>query len=416
MGSWTRRWLPATLLVASAGVAWALAQGRPIPTAAPAPPDAPWVRVAHVVPETVQLRVRTHGSVQPRTETDLVPEISGRVRWVSAALAAGGSFAAGERLLEIEPRDYALAERRARARLERAASEAELAAAQRARIEALAHRDAASKRAFDEARHAARAAAAAVEEAAAALEQAQRDLERTTLRAPFAGRVRGERVDVGQFVARGTAVARLYAVDFAEVRLPVRDADLAFLDVSLDGRPAASEPEVVLRGPFAGRQHQWRGRVVRTEGEIDASSRMVHLVARVDDPYGGADGRPPLAVGLFVEAEILGHRVEDALVVPRAALHGRDRLAVVDGAQRLRFRAAEVLRVDGERVVARAALEAGDRVCLSALDPPLDGMRVRPLEPASEAVARSEPEASGVRASGAGKARGARSEPEASGV
>jgi multidrug efflux pump subunit AcrA (membrane-fusion protein) len=194
--------------------------------------------------------------------------------------------------------------------------------------------------------------------------------------------VRSKRVDVGQFVARGTSVARVYAIDFAEVRLPVRDADLAFLDLSIGYRGEEDPidgPEVLLRARFAGRPQEWRARVVRTEGEIDATSRMLHLVARVENPYGRREDTSPLAVGLFVEAEILGRELDGVLVVPRAAVRDDGTLLIVDGEDRLRFRRSEILRNEGEEAVVRAALEPSERLCLSPVERPVDGMRVRPV-------------------------------------
>jgi RND family efflux transporter MFP subunit len=361
---------------------WSLAQGPPDPARRPVAAPPPLVRVVDVAPGPHRFRVRTHGTVAPRTESELVTEVSGRVVWTSPALAAGGFFEAGERLLEIDRRDYTNAVARARAQQERAASELELATVELERRQALAEREIASPPDLDRARNKARVAGATLSEARAALEQARLDLERTRILAPFAGRVHHKRVDVGQFVQRGTPAARVYAVDFAEVRLPVRDADLAFLDLSMDYREesgAAEGPEVLLRADFAGRRHLWRARVVRTEGEIDPATRMLHLVARVADPYARHDGRPALALGLFVEAEILGRVLTDALMVPRSAVHEGGRIWLVDTTDRLRVRSAEVLRNEGETAVLRALLAPGERLCLSNVARPVEGMPVRPV-------------------------------------
>lgn len=382
-----QRLVAIALLAGSLTGGWALARGRPAPAPEAPRTPAPLVRVAAVARGDVRVAIRAHGTVAPRNESDLVPEVSGRVVSISPALAGGGFFDAGEVLLEIDPRDYQSALRRAQARLARAASELELARANLGRRSALRDEGAASQAALDDAQNAARVAEAARAEAAAARDEARRNLERCRLPAPYAGRVREEHVDVGQFVSAGQPVARIYAVDYAEVRLPVRDADLAHLDLALgpdaDG-PPAPQPPVVLRARFAGAQREWTGRIVRTGGEIDPRSRMVSLVARVDDPYGRerARGRPPLAVGLFVDAEIFGRRVERAFRLPRVALRegpsgARDRVLVVDADDRLRFREVEVLRSEREEVVIGEGLAAGERVCVSPLRAAVDGMSVR---------------------------------------
>jgi RND family efflux transporter MFP subunit len=225
-------------------------------------------------------------------------------------------------------------------------------------------------------------ARASLRAAEAALTQAERDLNRTEVRAPYTGRVREKLVDVGQFVSRGTPAALLYAVDYAEIRLPLPDQDLAFLDLPLDYRNDAPDepgPRVVLHAEFAGQTHSWQGRIDRTEGAIDPMSRMVQVVARVKDPYGHGEekDRPPLAVGMYVEAEIEGSTVEQVAVLPRAALRGEDLVYVVDPENRLRFRKVDVLRATREEVVIRSGLQEGEQVCLSPLEAVTDGMRVR---------------------------------------
>ncbi len=147
----------------------------------------------------------------------------------------------------------------------------------------------------------------------------------------------------------------------------------------------------MLHAEFAGRLHSWHGNIVRTEGEIDSKSRMVTVVARVEDPYGrdAAGERPPLAVGLFVQAEIAGRVVSGAFVVPRAALRRdpadqKDRVLVVDDDSRLRVRQVEVLRRERERVILGSGLVAGERICVSPLRAVVDGMRVRIVEDQAE--------------------------------
>jgi RND family efflux transporter MFP subunit len=343
----------------------------------------PLVRAADVTVQDLQLTVKSQGTVAPRTESQLVPEVSGRVIWVDPGFATGGFFEEGDELLKIDPVDFRQAVVRARAdvaqkRLRLAQEEAE---AQVAREEwsDIGSGDASPltlrEPQLEEAR-------AALEAAKAALQLAERDLERTVIRAPYAGRIRTKSVDVGQFVTRGTPLATVYAVDYAEIRLPLPDRDLAYLDLPLDYRGYESTdagPAVVIRANFAGRVHEWSGQVVRTEGEIDARSRMVHVVARVKDPYARGDDpdHPPLAVGMFVEAEIEGRRVADVAVLPRAALRTGGRVFVIDEERRIRFRDVSVLRATEESVVVRSGLEAGERVCLSPLEAVTDGMRVR---------------------------------------
>ncbi len=382
----------AVLLVGGLLAGLVLASKKPIEKQ-PRPSSAPLVRVLEASPATVQMRVSTHGTVVPRTESALVPEVAGRVVWVSPSLVSGGFFTAGDPLLEIEALDYELAREQARARLARAQSDlANARTAHRRQID-LAKQQAASEAARDDAINRLRVAEAAKREAVAALAKAERDLARTKIEAPYEGRVRSEQVDVGQFVNRGVSVATIYAVDVAEVRLPIQDEELAFLDLSLTGTSELGDAPLAtvrLKARFAGRDHVWDGAVVRTEGELDPKTRMVNVIAQVRDPYAMTDDKPPFSVGLFVEAEIFGAEAANIVVLPREALRGSEQVLVVDDDDKLRFRRVDVLRVSRDEVFLRGGLVRGDRICISPLETPIEGMAVR-VRAAEAAVAASTP-------------------------
>lgn len=362
----------------------------------------PTVRTIAGETATLRHRVRTQGTVAPRTEADLVAEVPGRVVWLSPNFAPGGFFAEGDPLIRIETRDFELAVERQRAALKRAESEFEFAASELERREGLSDAGVASASQLGDARRAASVAEAAVIDARAALEQARRDLGRSTIRAPFDGRVRGEHVDVGQFVTRGNVIGKLYATDYAEIRLPIPDHEIAFLDLPDPRVPVPGTerqgPEVVLRAVFAGRPFEWTGRIVRTEAEIDAKSRMMNVVARVDDPYRASDAenRPPLAVGLFVEAEIIGPEAKDVIVVPRYALREGRKLLVVDRENRLRTREVRVLRIDRDDVLIQGPLGPGERICVSPIQVVVEGGPVHAVDEGGAPVAPSQPKAAAI--------------------
>jgi RND family efflux transporter MFP subunit len=207
------------LAVGALGVALILWMREPVESAQPEIP-APLVRVQRVEPRPFVFVVRAHGTVTPRTESDLIPQVSGPVVWVSPALASGGFFEEGEPLVRIDTADYKVALESANAAVARGKSEYERAEKELERQQRLAKQSVASAARYDDAVNAEGIAAAALREARAKLERAERDLDRTEIRAPYAGRVREENVDPGQFVTRGSTIGRIYAVDYAEVRLP----------------------------------------------------------------------------------------------------------------------------------------------------------------------------------------------------
>ena len=348
-------------------------------------PVAPAVRVMHVNPGSERMVVHSQGTVSPRTESDLVPEVSGNVVWISPNLVAGGYFEEGEPLLRIDDRDYRYALERARAAVDRAVAEDEFARFELERLREMEARRLISPSDVETGMRAARVAEAALADARTAVNQAELDLSRTEQLAPFTGLVRSEQVDPGQFVSRGAPIARLYAVDYVEVRLPIADQQLAYLDIPPMQRGELDEsvaPDVVLSADFAGQHYKWRGTIVRTEAEIDTRSRMVNAVARIrisDDAAGDGAYVPP-PVGLFVEAEIQGLSAENVVVVPRSVIRNGNQMLVVDGDDRLRFRTVSIARIYGDDAYIDGGLEKGERVCISVLQAVIDGMRVEVVE------------------------------------
>lgn len=387
------------LVLAGAGYGTVtIIRNRPVPETRAAAITLPLVETIEAGYSNVTLSVFAEGTVAPRTVSELTPEVAGRVIDVADSLVVGGFFEEGDVLLRLDARDYELAVTRgqsaiaqAKLRLETERQEAAVAMVEwellgSGRPTPLAMREP----------HIAEALAA-LASAEAALQQSEYDLERTIVVAPFAGRVRQEHIDIGQFVARGNSVATLYSVDSAEVRLPIPDSELAFLSLNLAYREESStaeaipDPRVIIRSQFAGREHEWSGRVVRTEGEIDPRTRMVHAIARVEDPYarGNDPNRPPLAVGMFVEAEIIGRSSGSVVVLPRTVLRGADRVLIVDSADQVRFRQVELFRLERDRILVSSGIEEGDRIIVSPLENAVDGMEVQVQEASVEPDVRA---------------------------
>ncbi len=353
------------------------------PTLSPETPEVsvPTVVTTVAIPERIQMIVHAQGTVSPRTATDLVPEISGSTVWVSPNLVPGGYFNRDEILLRIDDRDYRDAVERASATVDRTEAEEEHARFELNRLKQLNAPNFTSDSDVAAAIRLARVAEANLVDAKVALKQAERDLARTKILAPFAGLVANKSVDVGQFVGRGTTVARLYAANEIEVRLPIADRQLAYLDLPPLQRgeiDESSAPAVLLSAHFAGRDYSWQAKLVRTEAEIDLSSRMIYAVARLDSQSADAespDSLPP-PIGLFVQAEIHGRVIDDIVVLPRTVLRDTNQVLVVKEG-RLRFRTVSVTRIYRDHVYVNGGLSQGELVCTTALQSVIDGMRVK---------------------------------------
>jgi RND family efflux transporter MFP subunit len=226
-------------------------------------------------------------------------------------------------------------------------------------------------------------ARAAVTSAQARLAQANLSLERTKILAPYAGRVLERNIDIGQFVSPGNILARIYAVDFVEIRLPLTNRQLEFVtipEVYRDDTLGIRAPgtPVRLTAKIGSKIYAWQGHIVRAEGSIDTQSRQVFVIAQVDDPYGkDPSGRPPLKVGQFVEAEIEGMQLNDVVVIPRSALRAGGEVLVVNEQSRLESRRVDVLWSDEQNVVVGSGLDTGDRLVLTPLGTGMDGVEVK---------------------------------------
>ncbi|MDP6039843.1 MAG: efflux RND transporter periplasmic adaptor subunit [Candidatus Latescibacteria bacterium] len=386
-------YLPILVLCVGIMGAFALVKSRGVVQTKPPEIPPPLVRIQTAQTTDLQLIVSAQGTVAPRTESTLIAQVAGQTISVSPAFVNGGFFEKGDVLLTIDPRDYEVAVAQAQVqvaqaklRLAREKEEADIAREEWKLLGKGAPTDLVLRKPqIAEAR-------AIIAAAEGSLQRAKLNLERSQIRAPYAGRVRAKNADIGQYVNPGSPVGRIYAVDYAEVRLPVPDNQLAYLELPLAFRNHTAEkpgPDVRLHAEFAGKQHTWQGQIVRVEGEIDARSRMITLVARVDNPYGQSENsnRPPLSVGMFVTAEILGNRVSNVVVVPRAALRGKDQILVVTD-NRLYYRTINILRANAENVVIKSGLNSGDHICISPLDTVVEGMRVRTIEENEQALAQ----------------------------
>ena len=336
------------------------------------------VRVVEIRPESVQLKVNSQGTVKPSTESKLIPEISGKVAWTSPNLVAGGYFKQQDILIKVDDTDYQNKLNRAKATLLRAEAEQQHNEFEYRRMQSLEKRSLVSRSQLENALRAFRVADATLQDAQATFQQAKQDLARTEITAPFDGLVRSENVDIGQFVSRGNPIATIYASNQVEVRLPIADRQLAYLNIPVSIRgeiPSEYQPAVVLKAQYAGQTLEWLGKIVRSEAEIDVSSRMVQLVAQVDSNPSTV----PLSVGLFVSAEIEGLAAENIVVLPREALRNDNQVLVVDGDDKLRFRKIVPLRLYQNNLLVRSGLETGERVCVSPVQTAIEGMIVNPI-------------------------------------
>jgi len=377
--------LPLFLIIGSVLVVIALASWQKSKSAERKPDTDKAVLVETIDAEVVSLKftVNSQGSVRPRTETALVSEVSGKIVSVAPEFVAGGFFRKGEQLLQIDPSDYETALKRAEAALA-------------SRVAKLADETARSEQAMRDWNNMGKDgrpsdlvlrkpqvadAKANVSAAEADVQKARRDLERTSISLPYDGLVKQKAVDIGQYVTLGTRLGVTFAIDTAEVRLPLTHDDLNYLDLPSETEVRNADkpfPPVTLSAQNGNGVSQWQARIIRTEGVVDETSRVIYAVAQVVDPYGvlGQSHQQELKIGTFVNAEIQGLPADNVVVLPRYVLRADSTVLTANDDDELEILPVTVLRAEPKKVYLSGGIKGGTRVVTTTLDAPVPGTRL----------------------------------------
>ncbi len=339
-------------------------------------------------PIDTRISVQSQGTVEARTRTSLVSEVSGKVSEVSPTFVAGGFFRKGEVLLRLDDSNYRTAVSRSEAALATARSalaleqgQADVSQREWDRMSPEQQARISGKELYLRKPQVAEVESR-LEAAEADLEEARRNLAKTSIVAPYDGLVSSKSTDIGQFVNAGSVLPETFAVDYAEVRLPIPETKLAFLDlpVTLRAEDDTSEgPEVELISSMGSREYRWHGHLTRTEGVLDIRTRVLYTVVQVKDPYGlyGTERAEPLRIGTYVNAAIAGQELKGVYVLPRHTLQAGDLVWVADQENRLRARQVTIITVNGDDAFVSEGFMPGDRVVITRMENPLNGMAVQ---------------------------------------
>ena len=384
---------PILVVLAGVGLVQALVANKPPPEKKEDSLRLVSLYVDDVEAKTVTLTVQTQGEVRPKTEIDLVPEVGGRVVKVADELAEGAEFGPGTTLIKIDDANYRLAAVRAEAAVAEAKTnlERELANAQIKRDEWKVKQTNKEPTPFALNEPQVAEAQAKILSAEAQLAGARLDLARTEIKVPFKGRVREKNVGLGQYVTPGVPLGRVFSTDTIEIRLPLTDSQLFELDLPM-GFVANDDnaPAVTLRAQAGNREYTWKGRIVRTQAAVDQQTRLIYAFAEVEDPYAVSVGSSmPLAVGLFVTAEIQSSKERFAYTVPRDALRNDDEVYIITPDEHLEIRKVDVLSTTEEQVMLAGGVKEGEQVVTSTIPAAVNGMRVQAVR-RDEALAASQ--------------------------
>jgi RND family efflux transporter MFP subunit len=383
--------IPVVIVVIGFLIMGFLSNSRSSPPRARIRPRGALVEIMQVKPVDRQILIEGSGTVTPRHQVILLPQVAGKVVWVHPNLVAGGAFKEGDELIRIDQSDYALAVQRAEAQVAQAEYQIQLAKANAAIAErewelVKSGRDrlvGSGGGEFDEPdplvlhKPQLKQAEANLAAAEAALATAQLNLSRTVLRAPFNCRVREQSVAPGQLISPTSQAAVLYATDVVEIDVGLPQSDLAWLEI-----PGASARVILDTGHD---RHTWHGTVARTVGIVDEIGRLARVVIQVDEPFDSTmKAKPELSIGSFVSVEIEGRVIEQTIAIPRSALRTNATVWVATPDSTLEIRTVTVERLTPQEALIADGISSDDHVILTPLAGAAPGMAVRPVIAAGE--------------------------------
>lgn len=373
---------PIAIILLAVVALMVIAAFSPKPAKKPVIVKAPLIEAIDIERKHVQFEISSQGSILPRTQTNLVSEVSGQITHVHPKFNVGGFFKKGDVLLTIDDISYKVALLQAQSRLD--AAKAQL-------VEEQARKDQAEDEWLLTGKSLAKApvlalrlpqlqrAKADVKAAEADVTEAEVKLARTKIKVPYDAMINEKKVEIGQYVSTGSTLAMTFAVDYAEVRLPVKQRDIAFLNLPKINDENGETSQVEIFYELMGKQYNWVSHITRYEGVVDSRSRVHYVVAQIDDPYSvlSSSEHNELRIGTFVNANIAGKVVNDIVVIPRSALHGADKVYLIDRENKLHIQKINILRNDANFVYSHDEFAAGLRLVTTQLETPVEGMTLR---------------------------------------
>jgi RND family efflux transporter MFP subunit len=404
-GKWVKAGVPVLIVLGAVIIASALVAGKKPPEQKKETRKDLFVEVKPVSRQNLTYQVWSQGTVQPKVITSLTSEVNGVIVKVADNFIEGGFFRAGDLLIQVEQYDYQTAVKLAEANLARAQALLEEEKA-RGKVAAKEWSEFSAGKAPELGLRRPQLAQelANVRSAEAELENARRNLIRTEIRAPYDGIVKVKNANIGQFISRGFNLGTIYGTEVAEVRLPLSDNDVGYLNMPGSTTSEQQQPEVLLSAEVAGQPLNWQARLVRTEGMLDDENRVIYAVAEIKDPYRlKSDGLAPLRFGRFVKARIDGKSGDNLVLVERHLLKPDQKVLTISKDNKLHIRSVTVQRMDEEYAYISAGLDSAEQLVLTAIANPLEGMALRTS--ADTAVDHAEKEKTAIAATENGEKR-----------
>lgn len=338
--------------------------------------------------------IDSQGTIRAQQETTITPLVSGTIMKIHPAFEDGAFFKEGDVLLELDPADLETEVLASESRLARAEASLiqEQARAKQAKLnwQDIGYEEEPSPLVLRIPQL--REAEANVSAAKADLEQARRNLERSKVRAPFSGRVNQRLVGLGQAVNATTQLGTIFGTATAEIRIPLSPSQIPF--IQLPSQEGDAPVDVILTDALADpskpAEHQWKAKIIRTEGTLDATSRELFAIALIQDPFSLASDLPELRIGQPMRAAISGITLEDVFVIPRSAMRGLNHVFLIDrNDPKIVKQDIKPVWSNSQVLVVRNDLSPGDWLAVSPLPYTPNGAPVEIIKPATQEHAGS---------------------------
>ena len=359
-------------------ILWLLGQVQPDPVENAPAPD---VVIQILTPEDFQVKINSTGTTKPLIQTLLNAEVGGEVVYRSKKFSEGSSVLSGEILAKIDDTDLQLQYKNALLQLANAEVQYSLQV-----VESEVAKEAWEKIGEGKASDLAlkkpqlKQAEALMAVAKAQVNSAEKKLNKTEIIAPYAGRIQKANIDIGTTIIPGQPIGAMYTSSEIEVTLSVKDNDLQFLSIPMDGRKLNQneQAKVVINSFYKGKNQNWEGKLERVDGVIDPITRMVNLIAVFKNDFIETD-KPNLPIGLFVEAQIDGIILKDIFSIPVNAISENNEVYIVNNENELVLRQLSLMKKYSDFVIVKDGLKAGERVVISKLSSASNGIKVNPV-------------------------------------
>ena len=282
------------------------------PESKPPVPKEIFVQTAEVFPESHAPVLKSTATVQAWQESQLAAQVSGRVVSICDCLETGNTVTAGTVLAKIEAADYQVAVAQAKQALAEAKQKIaeEEARSEQAQVDweelnlgeptNLALR----KPQLD-------AANATLERRKVELQQANRNLKRTQIKAPYTGIITARNANLGNFIGMGSSIGTILNKEKVQINFALTQEDVNKID---------SDNKTITIMQSGNTNLTWPATIERVDSVIDPKTRLVNVIAEVQNPFNTETHASALRVGTFVTTEFMGKTMDSLYALPASAV------------------------------------------------------------------------------------------------